>query len=307
MSRTKLAPGWGGDPIPQTLWSLVFPAPPPQRRTLSRRGAGLGLMLRAGFLGQAAAPLADLPDRRGFFLHHVVFASFAVLALLLVLPLPESRGRALPVLLPDADRLGRAPLRRPGPAHRPLLLPIPCPAGQPPRVAVLLTAPLVWRIKASVELGVLASSLLLLPAARPPAPCGSLPPAPRPGDSRVRQTAGGGHCTTPHGEKSTFLILGREGCFLSHTDEVRESGGASGSPQGGAVLSPLIRRSRPWGCGPGAAPGEAGCPRASGMERGALCPPLQPQGQAPEVRPPVPGGTSAVPVQAVPSAEQAQV
>ncbi|XP_044117193.1 putative solute carrier family 22 member 31 [Neovison vison] len=94
------------------------------------RGAGLGLVLGAGFLGQAAAPLADLPGRRGFFLHHVLFASFAVLALLLVLLLPESRGRALPVSLRDADRLCRAPLRHP--AGLPLLPPIPCPAGQPP-------------------------------------------------------------------------------------------------------------------------------------------------------------------------------
>lgn len=89
-------------------------------------------MLGAGFLGQAAAPLADLPGRRGFFLHHVLFTSFAVLALLLVLLLPESRGRALPVSLRDADRLCRAPLRRPHPAGLPLLPPIPCPAGQPP-------------------------------------------------------------------------------------------------------------------------------------------------------------------------------
>ncbi|XP_047566080.1 putative solute carrier family 22 member 31 isoform X1 [Lutra lutra] len=95
------------------------------------RGAGLGLVLGAGFLGQAAAPLADLPGRRGFFLHHVVFAAFAVLALLLVLLLPESRGCALPVSPRDADRLCRAPLRRPGPARLPLLPPIPCAVGQP--------------------------------------------------------------------------------------------------------------------------------------------------------------------------------
>ncbi|XP_072587423.1 putative solute carrier family 22 member 31, partial [Vulpes vulpes] len=69
------------------------------------RGAGLGLVLGAGFLGQAAAPLADLHGRHGFFLHHVVFASFAVLALLCILLLPESRGHPLPASLQDADRL----------------------------------------------------------------------------------------------------------------------------------------------------------------------------------------------------------
>ncbi|XP_004392222.1 PREDICTED: putative solute carrier family 22 member 31 [Odobenus rosmarus divergens] len=93
------------------------------------RGAGLGLVLGAGFLGQAAAPLADLHGRRGFFLHHVVFASFAILALLCVLLLPESRGRGLPASVQDADRLCRSPLRggRPRPDHLPLLPPTPCP------------------------------------------------------------------------------------------------------------------------------------------------------------------------------------
>ncbi|XP_043455325.1 putative solute carrier family 22 member 31 [Prionailurus viverrinus] len=84
------------------------------------RGAGLGLVLGAGFLGQAAAPLADVHGRGGFFLHHVVFASFAVLALLCVLLLPESRGRRLPASLRDADCLrgSRARRRPPPPSHR---------------------------------------------------------------------------------------------------------------------------------------------------------------------------------------------
>lgn len=62
-------------------------------------------MLGAGFLGQTAAPLADIHGHGGFFLHHLLFATFAVLALFLVLLLPESRGRALPHSLQDADRL----------------------------------------------------------------------------------------------------------------------------------------------------------------------------------------------------------
>ncbi|XP_016076369.1 PREDICTED: putative solute carrier family 22 member 31 [Miniopterus natalensis] len=92
------------------------------------RGAGLGLVLGAGFLGQAAAPLADMHGRRGFFLLHVVFASFAILALLCVLLLPESRGRGLPQSLQDADRLRRSPLLRGRPCqdHLPLLPPSHC-------------------------------------------------------------------------------------------------------------------------------------------------------------------------------------
>ncbi|KAB0349172.1 hypothetical protein FD754_014029 [Muntiacus muntjak] len=84
------------------------------------RGAGLGLVLGAGFLGQSAAPLTKMHGRHGFFLQHVVFASFALLALLCILLLPESRGRALPQSLQDADRLRRSPLLR-GRPHQDLL------------------------------------------------------------------------------------------------------------------------------------------------------------------------------------------
>ncbi|KAB0405016.1 hypothetical protein E2I00_013548, partial [Balaenoptera physalus] len=62
----------------------------------SPRGARLGLVLGAGFLGQAAALLTDTHGRHGFFLQHVAFTFSAVLALPCVLLLPESRGRALP-------------------------------------------------------------------------------------------------------------------------------------------------------------------------------------------------------------------
>ncbi|KAM9757284.1 putative solute carrier family 22 member 31 [Dama dama] len=84
------------------------------------RGAGLGLVLGAGFLGQSAAPLTKMHGRHGFFLQHVVFTSFALLALLCILLLPESRGRALPHSLQDADRLRRSPLLR-GCPHQDLL------------------------------------------------------------------------------------------------------------------------------------------------------------------------------------------
>ncbi|CAK6436891.1 unnamed protein product [Pipistrellus nathusii] len=92
------------------------------------RAAGLGLVLGAGFLGQAAAPIADMHGRRGFFLLHVVFASFAILTLVCVLLLPESRGRGLPQSLQDADRLRRSPLLRVRPRqdYMPLLPPAHC-------------------------------------------------------------------------------------------------------------------------------------------------------------------------------------
>ncbi|XP_036998213.2 putative solute carrier family 22 member 31 isoform X3 [Artibeus jamaicensis] len=94
------------------------------------RGSGLGLVLAAEFLGQAAAPLADMQGRRGFFLQHVVFTSFAILTLLCVLLLPESRGRGLPQSLEDSDRLRRSPLLRGRLCqdHLPLLPPSYCQA-----------------------------------------------------------------------------------------------------------------------------------------------------------------------------------
>uniref|UniRef100_G3UH66 Solute carrier family 22 member 31 n=1 Tax=Loxodonta africana TaxID=9785 RepID=G3UH66_LOXAF len=74
------------------------------------RVAGLGLVLGAGFLGQAAAPLADTHARHSFFLQLVVFATFSVLALLCVLLLPESHGGRLPQTLQDAEGFLCSPL-----------------------------------------------------------------------------------------------------------------------------------------------------------------------------------------------------
>ncbi|PNJ12475.1 SLC22A31 isoform 1 [Pongo abelii] len=93
------------------------------------------IRLGAGFLGQAASPLDTLHGRRGFFLQQVVFASLAVLTLLCVLLLPESRSRGLPQSLQDADHLYRSPLLRgcPRQDHLPLLPPSDsCWAGHTP-------------------------------------------------------------------------------------------------------------------------------------------------------------------------------
>ncbi|NWV90378.1 S22AH protein, partial [Machaerirhynchus nigripectus] len=76
------------------------------------RGAGLGLVVGANFVGKAAAPITAIPNSRGFFLHHVVFASFAILAVLSIMLLPESRGRSLPQSLQDGESQRRPPLFR---------------------------------------------------------------------------------------------------------------------------------------------------------------------------------------------------
>ncbi|XP_051830730.1 putative solute carrier family 22 member 31 [Antechinus flavipes] len=67
------------------------------------RGAGLGVIMAAGFLGQMATPITTFSRTPSFFLHHLVFASFAVLSMLCILLLPESRGRNLPESLEEAE------------------------------------------------------------------------------------------------------------------------------------------------------------------------------------------------------------
>ncbi|XP_064016205.1 putative solute carrier family 22 member 31 isoform X1 [Pogoniulus pusillus] len=89
------------------------------------RGAGLGLIVGTSFVGKAAAPITAIPNSRGFFLHHVVFASFAILAVLSIMLLPESQGRSLPQSLQDGESQHRPPLfhRPPREDHLPLLAP----------------------------------------------------------------------------------------------------------------------------------------------------------------------------------------
>ncbi|XP_053126302.1 putative solute carrier family 22 member 31 [Hemicordylus capensis] len=76
------------------------------------RGAGLGLILAASTVGQAAAPLTGLRDSHGFFLNHVVFASFAILSVLSIMLLPESSNRPLPDSLREGENQHRPPLFR---------------------------------------------------------------------------------------------------------------------------------------------------------------------------------------------------
>ncbi|OXB78394.1 UNVERIFIED_CONTAM: hypothetical protein H355_009165, partial [Colinus virginianus] len=89
------------------------------------RGAGLGLVVGANLVGSAAAPIAAVASSRGFFLHHLVFASFAILAVLSIMLLPESQGRRLPHSLQEGESQRRPPLfrRPPREDHLPLLAP----------------------------------------------------------------------------------------------------------------------------------------------------------------------------------------
>ncbi|XP_035275734.1 putative solute carrier family 22 member 31 isoform X2 [Anguilla anguilla] len=74
------------------------------------RGGSLGLILAAGCVGMAASSLMELQNNAGYFLHHVVFASFAVLSVLCVMLLPESKRKPLPDSLKDGEGQRRPPL-----------------------------------------------------------------------------------------------------------------------------------------------------------------------------------------------------
>ncbi|XP_077166548.1 putative solute carrier family 22 member 31 [Paroedura picta] len=92
------------------------------------RGAGLGLILAASTVGLAAAPLLALHHSQGFFLHHMVFASFAILSVLSIMLLPETSGRPLPDSMRDGESQRRPPLFRSSRRrrdHLPLLSPRP--------------------------------------------------------------------------------------------------------------------------------------------------------------------------------------
>ncbi|XP_013858536.1 putative solute carrier family 22 member 31 [Austrofundulus limnaeus] len=87
------------------------------------RGGCLGLVLAAGCVGMAASSLMELQNNGGYFLHHVVFASFAVLSVLCIMLLPESKRKPLPDSLKEGESQRRPPLflSRPDRDHLPLL------------------------------------------------------------------------------------------------------------------------------------------------------------------------------------------
>ncbi|XP_029437044.1 solute carrier family 22 member 17-like [Rhinatrema bivittatum] len=80
------------------------------------RGEGVGLILALAALGKLSAPLMDLQDRHGYFLQHVVLASMAILCILSILLLPESKHKPLPETLGDGELYCR-----PRRDHMPLL------------------------------------------------------------------------------------------------------------------------------------------------------------------------------------------
>ncbi|XP_030043713.1 solute carrier family 22 member 17 isoform X1 [Microcaecilia unicolor] len=88
------------------------------------RGEGVGLIMALASLGKLSSPLMDFQDRHGYFLQHVVLTSMAILCILSILLLPESKRKPLPETLKDGELYCRPSLllhRRPRCDHMPLL------------------------------------------------------------------------------------------------------------------------------------------------------------------------------------------
>ncbi|KAL4693251.1 hypothetical protein H8959_017061 [Pygathrix nigripes] len=89
------------------------------------RGRGLGLIMALGALGGLSCPAQRLHMGHGAFLQHVVLAACALLCILSIMLLPETKRKLLPEVLRDGE-LCRRPslLRQPPPTrcdHVPLL------------------------------------------------------------------------------------------------------------------------------------------------------------------------------------------
>lgn len=88
-----------------------FLCPPPSSPRVCR-GSGVGVVLALGCLGRLSSPLMDLRNHYGYFLHHVVYSCLALLAVLSILLLPESKRKPLPQSLAEGEQYRRPPLGR---------------------------------------------------------------------------------------------------------------------------------------------------------------------------------------------------
>ncbi|KAM4605708.1 uncharacterized protein ACJ7VT_017887 isoform 2-T2 [Polymixia lowei] len=81
------------------------------------RGGGVGLVLASAGFGMLTAPIMELHNQKGYFLHHVIFACCTLICIICILLLPETRYQPLPETLADGESYTRQPLlppRKPG-------------------------------------------------------------------------------------------------------------------------------------------------------------------------------------------------
>ncbi|KAM8851268.1 solute carrier family 22 member 23-like isoform 2-T2 [Spinachia spinachia] len=88
------------------------------------RGGGLGLVLASAGFGMLTAPIMELHNQKGYFLHHIIFACCTLICIICILLLPETRYQPLPETLADGESYTRQPLLPPRkPGEQRLLLP----------------------------------------------------------------------------------------------------------------------------------------------------------------------------------------
>nr|XP_031291141.1 solute carrier family 22 member 23-like [Camelus dromedarius] len=68
------------------------------------------------------APIIELHNQKGYFLHHIIFACCTLICIICLLLLPESRDQNLPESIADGEHYTRQPLLPPRRGEQPLLL-----------------------------------------------------------------------------------------------------------------------------------------------------------------------------------------
>ncbi|KAM8967599.1 solute carrier family 22 member 23 [Pelodytes ibericus] len=86
------------------------------------RCGGLGLVLASAGFGMLTAPIMELHNQKGYFLHHVIFACCTLICIICILLLPESKNQNLPENIPDGEHYTRQPLIPHKKGEQPLLL-----------------------------------------------------------------------------------------------------------------------------------------------------------------------------------------
>nr|XP_035150949.2 solute carrier family 22 member 23 isoform X6 [Callithrix jacchus] len=89
--------------------------------TLLRCG-GLGLVLASAGFGMLTAPIIELHNQKGYFLHHIIFACCTLICIICILLLPESRDQNLPENISNGEHYTRQPLLPHKKGEQPLLL-----------------------------------------------------------------------------------------------------------------------------------------------------------------------------------------
>lgn len=74
------------------------------------RGGGVGLVLASAGFGMLTAPLMELHNQKGFFLHHVILTCCTLLCIICIPLLPETAGQPLPETIAEGEGLLRRPI-----------------------------------------------------------------------------------------------------------------------------------------------------------------------------------------------------